>query len=186
MEHDAIAEGIRLGGLTSEIEIRILICYLLSNLSAPLSQEQLNAALTENGLVNYFDLSAALSSLTASEHIVKTQSGGESFYAAAPLGRQTAQSLGKSIPASVKDKALTACIRLLSKLREMTDTAAEIEKTEDGYLVHCTILDAGTDLLHLSLFMPDLLQAEKTKEQFLMSPGEVYEDVIAALLKERK
>ncbi len=185
MENEAIAEGISPGGLNSDLEIKILICYLLKSIGRPISKTQLNSAVSGHGLVNYFDLSGALSELLRSEHIRLVEDGGEECYTTTPLGEQTADSLGKSIPASVKEKALGACMRLLARLQTEKETAVSIDKTDDGFVVHCAILDEGTDLMHLSLFVPDLLQAEKVKEQFLAAPGPFYEELMETLLKNR-
>lgn len=185
MENEAIAEGISPGGLNSDLEIKILICYLLKSIGRPISAAQLNSAVSADGLVNYFDLSGALAELLGSEHIRLFQENGEEYYVIAPLGEQTADSLGKSIPASVKEKALRACMRLLARLQAEKETDVSIAKTADGCVVHLAILDEGTDLMHLDLFVPDLLQAEKVRDQFLAAPGAFYEELIGALLKDR-
>lgn len=185
MENEAIAEGISPGGLNSDLEIKILVCYLLKSVGRPISKTQLNSAVSEHGLVNYFDLSGALSELLRSEHIRLIQENGEEYYAIAPLGEQTADSLGKSIPASVKEKALSVCMRLLARLQTEKETDVSIDRTADGFVVRLAILDEGTDLMHLGLFVPDLLQAEKVREQFLAAPGPFYEELMETLLKDR-
>ncbi len=45
----------RTGGLTTDYEIRLLICYLLYKIDIPMTFDQLNSALQSEGLVNYFE-----------------------------------------------------------------------------------------------------------------------------------
>ena len=56
MEFDAFTGGIEPGGLRSKDEIRILICYLLTSVSAPLSREDILSIMQENGFANYFEV----------------------------------------------------------------------------------------------------------------------------------
>ncbi len=61
--------GVKPGGLTSPTEIRILICYLLFASGGSLSLQELEAAVIGEELVNYFELSGALSTLIESNLI---------------------------------------------------------------------------------------------------------------------
>lgn len=53
MKFDAFTGGVEPGGLRSKDEIRILICYLLTSVGAPLAKNDLIQIITENGLANY-------------------------------------------------------------------------------------------------------------------------------------
>ena len=56
MEYDAFDAGIELGGLRSRDDIRLLICYLLKSVDAPMTREMLNDAMQEDGLANFFEV----------------------------------------------------------------------------------------------------------------------------------
>lgn len=56
-------------------------------------------------------------------------------------------------------------------------------KTQDGYVVKLRMLDVGSDLLDLSLLVPDKLQALAIKEAFLQNPQKLYEGVLDLLTK---
>ena len=55
MEFDAFDEGIELGGLRNRDEIRLLICYILRAVDAPISKQNLNDSMLQDGLANYFE-----------------------------------------------------------------------------------------------------------------------------------
>lgn len=63
MAGNAFTAGVKPGGLNSSTEIRILLCYLIKNAASPLTGEELEAALLNEALVNYFEFAACLSDL---------------------------------------------------------------------------------------------------------------------------
>ena len=50
MEYDAFTGGVAPGGLRSKSDIRILICYMLKSVNAPLSGDDIIKVLQENPL----------------------------------------------------------------------------------------------------------------------------------------
>ena len=53
--NDAFTAGVRPGGLTSSTEIRLLLCYLVKN-AGPIARQEIENALMEEALVNYFEI----------------------------------------------------------------------------------------------------------------------------------
>ncbi len=47
--------GVRPGGLTDSTEIRLLLCYLVKN-AGPITRPEIENALMEEQLVNYFEI----------------------------------------------------------------------------------------------------------------------------------
>lgn len=54
MEFEAFTGGVAPGGLRSKSDIRILICYILKSVGAPLSGEDIIRILQEKSLANYY------------------------------------------------------------------------------------------------------------------------------------
>ena len=63
MDNKAITAGVRIGGLNDRTEIKILLCYLLSALGQPITQNQLIEVVCGQELVNYFEMQSALQHL---------------------------------------------------------------------------------------------------------------------------
>lgn len=177
MEYDAFTGGIEPGGLRSKNDIRILICYILQSVNAPLSGEDIIAVLQKHNLVNYFEASDAISSLVKHGNIKQE---GES-YVLCETGREIAESLDTSLPLSVRDKVLEAAFKLLARAKNERDNKVEIKETEGGYKVTCHISDGQSDMMTLSLRVPDERQAKLVKECFYADPTRVYELMLAAL-----
>ena len=55
---------------------------------------------------------------------------------------------------------------------------------ENGYRVICTIHDLDFDLMQISLYAPDLMQAEILKKRFMNDPSGFYQNVINYLTNE--
>ena len=86
--NDAFTAGVRPGGLTSSTEIRLLLCYLVKN-AGPITRQEIENALMEEALVNYFEIGSCLDDITKQELVTLT---GDS-YAITDKGRKVAQEL---------------------------------------------------------------------------------------------
>ena len=69
MAFDVFTSGIEPGGLTTSYEIKMLVLYLFRTLKCNLTSGELNDILQENALVNYFELSSAVSDLVRLGHL---------------------------------------------------------------------------------------------------------------------
>ena len=61
--NDAFTAGVRPGGLTCSTEIRLLLCYLVKN-AGPITRQEIENALMEEALVNYFEIGSCLDDIT--------------------------------------------------------------------------------------------------------------------------
>ena len=182
MNSDVFTEGTAPGALTNEYEIKILICYLLKNVTVPLSAYQMNEVFQEYSIVNYFEFASALADLHSTGHVcVSTAEDGSEVYAITELGGKTADTLESSLPRAVRDKAVSGALALLAQERLHRENTVSIEQTEDGYLVTCTVSDVGSNLMELKLFVPDDLQAQAVKRHFSEPPQSVYAQVLSLL-----
>lgn len=182
MPNDAFTAGIEPGGLRSKDEIRILLCYLLTSVGAPLPREAILQSVQENGLANYFEVTDALKELTANGNLLL----GESGYRASRQAQQIARQLDTALPYSVRTKALQAALRLLAQARRERENAVEIDPTAEGVRVTCHISGgpARGDLMTLALMVPDMQQAALVKQAFQKAPDHIYQVLLALLTGE--
>lgn len=180
---DKSIAGVMPGGLHEDYEIKILICSLLHALKEPLSKAQMNEVFTGNGLVNYFQFADAAGELLSDGHmeIIEEMRPEGEYYRLLPKGIQTAREFEKSLPLSVREKAVNNALQLQKKARLHSQNKAEIEAVEDGFLVTCVMQDFGSDLLRLSLFVPTKEQAKQMKERFMDDPETLYRSVLETL-----
>ena len=72
MQSEAFMAGVIPGAPNTDYEVRILICWLLREIGTPVTPEQLNTALTGEGLVNYFELAGAIGQLVSTGHLTES------------------------------------------------------------------------------------------------------------------
>ena len=165
MEYDAFTGGVAPGGLRSKSDIRILICYMLKSVNAPLSGDDIIKVLQEKSLVS-------LGNVTREE---------DNTYVLTKRGKSVADDLEQLIPSSVRDKAVAAATALLASAKMERENVATIVRTENGYNVTCHISGGEMELMSLTVYVPDLYQAREVKKNFHRDPQRVYNLMLAAL-----
>ena len=179
---DFFTQGIEPGGLTSGQETRILVCHLLNSVKKPLSPTQINSIVQQDGLVNYFELSTCIAQLIRSGHIVPQYTkDDEEFYTVTELGIETAKTFERTVPKSVRDKAVKAAIKLLARIDRDRTAKANITPCGDGFNIELRMVDVDSDLMNLSVFLPEKTQAESVRREFLNDPALIYKGVLALL-----
>ncbi|MEG1875374.1 MAG: DUF4364 family protein [Angelakisella sp.] len=183
MEFQAFSQGVRPGGVTTSHEIIILICYMTARAGQPVSLEQLSSALMRQELVNYFEFANAAEYMLQAGHLVETS---DHRYTLSPLGQQTAETFESDLPATVRERALSALQNILTLLRRQEENRVDIEKTVDGWQLSITMTDIGTDLLSLKMFMPTKELCEDIRRRVLNDPTILYKGVFALLTGDMK
>ncbi len=178
MERDALTGGVEPGGLWSKNDIRILLCYILSSVDGPLSQESISQIVQGKALANYFEVGDALDALLKQGNAVQNSEG---LYTVTPAGREIAASLDATLPLSVRDKALEAAMRLMAEIKARRENRVDIKETEQGFQVTCHISGGKMDLMAVSLYVPDRAQARLVEENFYRDPEGLYRVLLSSL-----
>ncbi len=181
MEFDAFDAGIELGGLRKREDIRLLVCYLLKTIDKPIEKEQLNKALLENGLANYFEINQAVSELLANGSIDMVIYNDEECYRILQDGKEIAENLETSLPKTVRERAVNSAIKLMTLKEVERENEIKIEKAEDGYNVTFHLKSGNAELMKLTLLVGDSMQVESVRKNYLEDPIKVYSSIITAL-----
>ena len=183
MRQDAFTGGVEPGGLWNKNDIRILLCYLLASVDAPLSGEDIEKIVQERSLANYFEVRDALAALEQLGNVARVAEG---LYTVTQAGREIADSLDATLPLSVRDKALEAAFLLLAQARAERENRVETRKTDRGYQVTCHVSGGETELMSIRLYVPDRAQAEMVKRNFHRDRGAVYRLLLYSLAGENE
>lgn len=183
MEYDAFDAGIELGGLRNRDEIRLLVCYLLKAIDQPISKSQMNDAMLENGLANYFEINQAVAELLKQGNIdMKLTEEGEESYTVTERGKNIAETLETSLPRTVRERAVNSAIKLMTLAKRMRENKVETEALSGGGYNVTFALESGEDtLMKLTVFVADSMQLEEVKKNFLNDPVKLYSSIITAL-----
>ena len=177
MEQNVFVNGVAPGGLTSRSQVLLLVCYLLKSVGGPLSRNSIIQVIQANGLANYFEVTAAIGELLDRGHVQPTQ--GDDMLTVTETGSRIAQTLESDLPISVREKAVHAAMKLMTRIKLERENQVEINKTADGFTVVCHVSDGKRELMQVSLLVADRIQAEVIREDFLRDPGRVYAGVLA-------
>ena len=182
MEYDAFDAGIELGGLRSRDDIRLLICYLLKSVDAPMTRQMLNDAMQEDGLANFFEVGQAMEELLKTGNITADILDDEEVITVTEKGREAAELLQTSLPRTVREKAVNSAIKLVTRAKVERENKIEVKREDDGgYTITFTLFDRGTELMKLSIYVVDSLQLEQVKQNFINDPVKVYSSIITSL-----
>ena len=178
MRNDAFSAGVEPGGLHSHQEIKILVCYMLSGVHEPLPRGAVLDILSGGGMANFFDASVASDDLVERGNLSETDGG---LLSVTEAGRHAASTLADMIPFTLRERSVTAGLRLLARQRSERENRADIAPSENGgWIVSCSV-GTVTPLLRFDLMVGDELQAKQVREQFLNDPLLLYQSVIGIL-----
>lgn len=175
MSREAFTAGVKPGGLTNTTQIRILLCYLIRTVAQPLSRQELESALLEQQLVNYFELAAGLADLEQ-QKLVLLEKG---RYHITPEGRKVADLLLTDLPRSVREQAVQAAVLAQQYARKAAENQAVVRHTRDGWQLDCRIQELDREVFSLSLLMPDQATTEAARDAFIHKGGDFYKILLA-------
>ncbi len=168
--NNAFTAGVKPGGLTNHTEIRLLLCYLIQSVSG-LTRTEIENALLEEELVNYFEIPPALDDILTQALVFKE---GEAYFIT-EKGQKVAREIAYDLPTSVRESAVSAVIRKQTWNKKSAEYHAIITELPDGqYSITCTIAGMSTEAFCLNLTMPNLLTAELIRDRFILHGSEVY------------
>lgn len=183
MERDAVSAGVsEIGGLFNVAEIRILICYILSSIKDPVPGRMLADVLHYEGIANVFEVNDSIAVLCESGHI-KPFNHEEDTYVITAKGQQTAETLKTSLSYSVKDRAYSAALRMVSRFNHSKETDIKISREGNRTFITCSAIDGIDAFMSVKLMVTDEEQAMFIKEKFLNDPSKIYSQLIDLLTK---
>lgn len=186
MEKNAFTQGIRPGGLTDSYEVTVLVCYILDQVSQPLTHEQLEETILKDGLANYFEFAQAFGRLQQEGHIIAETCGDrKERFRLSEEGAKAARIFYDSLPASVRRMAAEAARIALLRQRRENEILTEVEKTADGYKLTIRMTDIGSDLLAVSLFLPTREECDAVQKRFRSDPAFIYQSILGLMLGEK-
>ena len=184
MEQNTFSEGIAPGGLREQTEIKLLVCYLLKALNRPLTRRQINEILQEYPIANYFEVNQAMSDLIKNGTVVSELQRDEECMLLTPQAKFDVASIERSLPRSIREKAVSAAIQVLTRERIKRESRVDVTSLAQGYHVTFTVIDADTELLKLTVYVADASQIEVVKRNFFDRAVSLYSDIISTLTVE--
>ena len=176
---DAFTGGVRPDRLKNKSDIKVLVCFLLSHCTQPLSRKEMSDIFLEKGLANYFEVSDAISSLVRHENIVENKENGA--LGITESGKVIADTLYDALPLTIREKSLDAMSKLINRRHVSRQNKTRIEACDKGYHVTCTVCDGEMDTMSVKVYVPTYNYATVVRDRFLDDPETLYRVVMAQL-----
>lgn len=176
---DAFTGGVQPDGLKNKSDIKVLICFLISNCSQSLSRKDLTDIFLERGLANYFEASDAISSLVKHANLVEHPEDGS--LEITEKGKFIADTLYDGLPVTVREKSLDAMSKLINRRNTNKLNKTKIEACDKGYNVTCTVNDGTMETMSVRVYVPTYNYAAVVRDRFLDDPETLYRAIMAQL-----
>lgn len=179
---DAFPVDDTVGGIRSTEKIKIIICYIIVHSQAELSRDNIQSALYDNSIANYFEISQAIDDLLRVGAITETNN----ILTVSEKGQQIAKDLKDELSVFIKNKAiravaLTAVLEKRKRENDISITKIDTDRYQLDISMHSGLDNESDCMLNISLFVTDEMQAQAMKQTFLNNPVKLYEKVIEAL-----
>ena len=172
----------RLGFIHEELDIKILILYVLRRLSGAVDGETLRALCQSDGGVGYFDYADCLSDLIESGHVLDTGEG----YVISEKGKKNADAVGSSLPYSVRSKAEKLIAPVEERLLRASMIKASHAVEDGGCFVELSMSDGKGEIIAMRLLCAGEVQAQIIEKNFRRNAEGFYQQIAALLSEERR
>lgn len=162
---------------------KLIILYMLKKIDFSMTNSQISSFILEKGYTNYFTLQSVLSTLTESGLIHQETIQNSSFYAITPEGENTIGFFENNISQSIRNEIDEYLKENKLQLRNEISVVADYYRNTAGEIaVRCRVKEKHSDLIDLTLTVPDEAQAKAICNQWQKKCQTVYEYIIKELM----
>jgi len=169
------------GFIHEQIEVKVLILFIMRRLSKPVSHEILTGlALCDDG-ISYFDVAECLANLIETNHLIFENDE----YALTPKGERNGEILEKNLPYSVRTRAEAATTIARANLNRdaMIKTEKKAIDDGDGHKVMFSLSDGVGDIMTMELFAANEKQANVFEKKFRKDAEKIYHAIVKMLVE---
>lgn len=163
---------------------KLIVLYILERVDFALTNAQLSAFILDEGYTTYFTLQTAISELVDSELIRLETVRNSSFYSITPSGEETLHFFENRISPSIRNDIDEYLRKNKLKLRNEVSVLSDYYRNTAGeYAVRCRVREKYSDLIDLTLTVPDEAQAKAVCQQWDKKCQEVYAYIVKELMQ---
>lgn len=168
----------RLGFIHEELDLKILILFILRRLPGEVSQTYLSDLCREcDGAIGYFDYTECLADLIDNGLVGETKTG----LSITEKGAKNVDLVETSIPYSVRSKAVKLLAPKQKQLRRAAMIKASHEEKKNGCFVDLAMSDGEGDIIQLRLLCGGEDHAARIEKNFRRHAEQYYQRIIDML-----
>ena len=169
------------GFIHNQIEVKVLILFIMRRLSKPVSLEILTGLALCDDAISYFDVTECVANLVETSHL----SLENEEYSLTPKGERNGEILEKNLPYSVRIRAEAATTLARASINRDAMIKTERETIDDGgYKVKFSLSDGVGDIMAMELFVANEKQANTLEKTFRNDAEKIYHAIIKMLAEE--
>ena len=174
----------RLGFIHDMMDVKVLILYVASRASYPMSSQEIYELCYQDDCLSYFDVCTAIPEMVASGHLRQVE---DDKYEVTEKGRQDGELTADSIAFTVKQRAENAVARFNRQIRRQSFVKTQIIPREGGdHSVIMSLDDEMGNLMTLELLAPNQRQAVRLCKLFEQKAEMVYNMTMTVLLEDEE
>lgn len=172
----------RLGFIHDMLDVKILILFVMSRVSYPVTTGEIYELCYQDECLSYFDVCTAIPEMVKSGHLKQVD---EEKYAITDKGKADGSLTEDSIAFTVKQRAENAVAKYNRQIRRSSFVKTQLIPRDSGdYSVIMSLDDEMGNLMTLELMAPDQRQAVRLGRLFEKKAEMVYNLTMAELLDE--
>ena len=162
--------------INRELDIKILILYVLYKLPSWVDYESLFDVVSEND-IGYFDYSDCLADLVENGNISRDENG----IRITELGCRNAEEVVSELPYSVRKKTDKLMIPLINRIKRMQMISADTVLEGNNTYAVLSMSDDEGEIINLKLLVSDEKQSEIIKKKFKNNAEKIYKEIVELL-----
>lgn len=178
-------QGVLPGGLHDTEQIKVLICYLLSETQEAVTSDFISGVLQKCGAANYFEASHSFAELVANGQLT-TSDDSDNLFILADSGRFIVTTLSDELPKAIKESTLKDYKNYLRQYDIKQENSVKLHSENNKTYVECTVNDGDNPLLKVNMYMPDTEQASLVRNVFYNNTDVVYQAIVALMTGDKK
>lgn len=162
---------------------KLIVLYMLKKIDFSMTNAQISNFVLDQGYTTYFTLQSVLAELTEAGLIHQETIQNTSFYTITPEGEETIGFFGNKISRSIRDDIDKYLKENKMQLRNELSVIADYYRNTVGeYSVRCRVKEKNSDLIDLTLSVPEEAQAKAICRQWQKKCQTVYEYIMQELM----
>ncbi len=162
---------------------KLIVLYMLKKIDFSMTNAQISNFILDQGYTTYFTLQSVLAELTEVGLIHQETIQNTSFYTITPEGEETIGFFGNKISRSIRDDVDKYLKENKMQLRNEVSVIADYYRNTVGeYSVRCRVKEKNSDLIDLTLCVPEEAQAKAICKQWQKKCQTVYEYIMQELM----
>ena len=172
----------RLGFIHDMLDVKILILFVMSRVSYPVTNGEIYELCYQDECLSYFDVCTAIPEMVKSGHLKEVE---DDKYVITEKGKADGSLTEDSIAFTVKQRAENAVAKYNRQIRRSSFVRTQVIPRDSGdYSVIMALDDEMGNLMTLELMAPDQRQAVRLGKLFEKKAEMVYNLTMAELLDE--